>query len=214
MSGTNQPVRGGSDFWKIFLVSLFLGIFGVHRFITGKTRSGLFQLFTLGFCGLWSFFDLITILLGKFTDKNGNLIHNPNPKASWAIVVTMFAIGLVSGGGGPDGTFDGGGGGGADRHVIKINGNQIATVLFSGDRGVLQVGSRKIKQENEDSIVWDCSVESFSGRAKGSKWEFSLAMDKKTKVYTLNGFNYSVSLHKMSDVESEKFWNTKGLIHD
>ena len=123
---------------------------------------------------------------------------------------------MLVGCGGPGfvGTFDGGGGGGADRHVLKVDGNQIATVLFRGDRGVLQVGSRKIKEENEASIVWDCSVESFSGRTKGSKWEFSLAMDKKTELYTINGYNYSVVLNKMSSVESEKFWNAKGLIHD
>ena len=216
MSGTNPPVSGGSDFWKIFLVSLFLGIFGVHRFITGKKRSGSIQLFTFGFFGLWSFVDLITILFGKFTDKNGDLIQNPNPKASWAIVATMFAIGLGSGGGGRGlGTFEGGGGGGADRHVLKIEGgNKITTVLFLGGRGVLQVGRRKINEEKEASIVWGCSVESFSAKSKGSKWEFTLAMDKITGLHTLDGYNYSVVLNKMSDDESEKFWNTKGLIYD
>ncbi len=132
------------------------------------------------------------------------------------LIAEVIILIMLVGCGGPGlGTFEGGGGGGADRHVLKFeSGNQIATVLFRGDRGVLQVGSRKIKEENESSIVWDCSVESFSGTSKGSKWEFSLEMNKKTGVYTLNGFNYSVVLHKMSDVESEKFWNTKGLIHD
>ena len=133
-----------------------------------------------------------------------------------SLIAEVIILTMLVGCGGPGfvGTFDGGGGGGADRHVLKVDGNQIATVLFRGDRGVLQVGSRKIKEENEASIVWDCSVESFSGRTKGSKWEFSLAMDKKTELYTINGYNYSVVLNKMSSVESEKFWNAKGLIHD
>jgi TM2 domain-containing membrane protein YozV len=57
-----------------FLLCLFFGIFGLHRFYVGKVATGLLQLFTIGGLFLWSLFDLVVILLGGFTDKEGKLI--------------------------------------------------------------------------------------------------------------------------------------------
>ncbi len=57
-----------------FLLCLFFGIFGVHRYYVGKVATGLLQLFTVGGLGLWCLFDLLVILLGGFTDKEGKLI--------------------------------------------------------------------------------------------------------------------------------------------
>ena len=57
-----------------FLLCFFFGIFGVHRYYVGKVATGLLQLFTVGGLGLWVLFDLLVILLGGFTDKEGKLI--------------------------------------------------------------------------------------------------------------------------------------------
>jgi TM2 domain-containing membrane protein YozV len=57
-----------------FLLCFFFGIFGFHRFYVGKVATGLLQLFTAGGLGIWRFFDLLVILLGGFTDKEGKLI--------------------------------------------------------------------------------------------------------------------------------------------
>jgi len=57
-----------------FLLCLFFGIFGVHRYYVGKVATGLLQLLTVGGLGLWVLFDLLVILLGGFTDKEGRLI--------------------------------------------------------------------------------------------------------------------------------------------
>ena len=58
--------------WVAAVLCFFLGIFGVHRFYVVKTGTGIIQLFTGGGLGVWWIIDLIMILVGTFTDKNGN----------------------------------------------------------------------------------------------------------------------------------------------
>lgn len=55
--------------WVTFFLCLLFGCLGVHRFYTGKVGTGILYLFTMGFCGIGVFFDLVTILMGSFTDK-------------------------------------------------------------------------------------------------------------------------------------------------
>ena len=57
-----------------FLLCFFLGVFGVHRFYVGKIGTGILQIITLGGLGIWSFIDFVMIIVGAFTDKEGNKI--------------------------------------------------------------------------------------------------------------------------------------------
>jgi TM2 domain-containing membrane protein YozV len=56
------------------LLCFCLGVFGAHRFYVGKTGTALLQLFTLGGLGIWMLYDLIMLVTGEFTDKEGNRI--------------------------------------------------------------------------------------------------------------------------------------------
>ena len=53
------------------LLCWFVGILGVHSFYVGKTTVGVIQLLTMGGCGIWALIDLIMILMGNYTDKEG-----------------------------------------------------------------------------------------------------------------------------------------------
>ena len=64
------------DTKQTLLLCLFLGGIGVHRFYVGKVGTGILQLITLGGCGIWILIDLIMIITGSFTDKDGNKITN------------------------------------------------------------------------------------------------------------------------------------------
>jgi TM2 domain-containing membrane protein YozV len=57
-----------------FLLCFFLGVFGAHRFYVGKIGTGILQLVTLGGLGIWALVDFIMIIIGSFTDKEGNKI--------------------------------------------------------------------------------------------------------------------------------------------
>lgn len=69
-------MKSEKDWLVTLLLSIFLGSLGIHRFYVGKIGTGILQLITLGGCGVWSLIDIIMIVTGNFTDKDGNAIQN------------------------------------------------------------------------------------------------------------------------------------------
>jgi TM2 domain-containing membrane protein YozV len=57
-----------------FLLGLFTGFAGGHRFYAGKIGTAILQLCTLGGLGIWWMADLVLILTGEFTDAEGRRI--------------------------------------------------------------------------------------------------------------------------------------------
>jgi TM2 domain-containing membrane protein YozV len=105
-SSTNeneQVVTTKSKFYPTFFLGLFFGVFGAHRFYTGKIKSGVVQLLTFGGLGIWWFIDMVMILIGKFKDKNGVTMPNVSPKMTWGIFAIAIIIGIAS-----NGQIDGG----------------------------------------------------------------------------------------------------------
>jgi Serine/threonine protein kinase len=73
-----EPIRGSQKQWvTAFLLFIFLGPLGVHRFYAGRWVSGLFQLLTFGGFGIWTFIDFILLATGNFRDEYGLLLSRP-----------------------------------------------------------------------------------------------------------------------------------------
>lgn len=67
-----QYAGGGKSQLAALLLVIFVGGIGIHRFYLGYTAIGIIQLLTLGGLGIWSLIDLIRIITGDLTPKNGD----------------------------------------------------------------------------------------------------------------------------------------------
>ena len=57
------------------VLAICLGTFGAHRFYTGKTKTGLLYLFTIGLFGIGYIIDVVYTLCGIFTDSDNKLVY-------------------------------------------------------------------------------------------------------------------------------------------
>jgi len=57
-----------------FLLCVFVGYFGVHRFYVGKIGTGILMIVTFGGLGVWYVTDLILVIFGVFRDKEGRRV--------------------------------------------------------------------------------------------------------------------------------------------
>ena len=62
------------DWLALFLLTFFVGVLGVHRFYVGKIGTGVLMLITLGGFGVWFLVDLLLVVTGQFTNKDGQKI--------------------------------------------------------------------------------------------------------------------------------------------
>lgn len=59
------------DKTSALLITIFLGEIGVHRFMAGKTGTGIIWLLTFGCFGIGYIVDVVQVATGKFTKKDG-----------------------------------------------------------------------------------------------------------------------------------------------
>ena len=71
---SNSISSSQQDWLVALLLCFFIGVLGAHRFYVGKIGTGLLMVFTLGGLGIWTFIDLILIIVGKFKNKDGELL--------------------------------------------------------------------------------------------------------------------------------------------
>ena len=62
--------------WTITLVLCLLGGgIGAHRYYVGKVGTGILYTLTVGLFGVGYLVDLVKIITGKFTDKDGKYVQ-------------------------------------------------------------------------------------------------------------------------------------------
>lgn len=66
----------------VLLLTIFLGFFGVHRFVVGKVGTGILYVFTYGLFFVGWIVDIISVATGSFTDKQGRLVTRQRLAAS------------------------------------------------------------------------------------------------------------------------------------
>ena len=69
-----MPGSSEKSWITALLLCLLLGGLGAHRFYVGKIGTGILMLLTLGGFGIWALYDLIMIIMKKFTDAEGNIV--------------------------------------------------------------------------------------------------------------------------------------------
>ena len=70
----SSTITSTTDWLTLFLLTFFVGVLGVHRFYVGKIGTGFLMLLTLGGLGVWFLVDLILVVTGQFTNKDGEKI--------------------------------------------------------------------------------------------------------------------------------------------
>lgn len=71
-------MSSNSNRWLlVLLLSIFLGLLGVHRFAVGKIGTGFLYLFSYGLFGIGWIVDIVRISSGKFREKSGQVISRP-----------------------------------------------------------------------------------------------------------------------------------------
>ena len=55
-------------------LALVGGLFGLHRFYTGRIQSGIWMCLTLGGMGIWYLYDVVVVAAGDFRDGEGRRV--------------------------------------------------------------------------------------------------------------------------------------------
>src|SRR5947208_16737452 len=50
------------------------GVFGLHRFYTGRIQSGIWMCLTFGGMGIWYLYDVVVLAAGDFRDGDGRRV--------------------------------------------------------------------------------------------------------------------------------------------
>lgn len=94
---SNASSSAPKSFMTTWLLSYFLGYFGVDRFYMGQTGLGIAKLLTCGGCGVWWLIDLILILTGSAKDANGQALegYEENKKLAWIVTGALWVLGII-----------------------------------------------------------------------------------------------------------------------
>src|SRR3989442_11282229 len=69
--GDSRPPESEHSRAVALALAVVGGVFGLHRFYTGRTQSGIWMCLTLGGMGIWYLYDVVVVAAGDFRDGDG-----------------------------------------------------------------------------------------------------------------------------------------------
>ncbi len=84
--GAHTPVSERSRALTLGL-AVVGGMFGLHRFYTGRVQSGIWMCLTFGGMGIWYLYDVVVVAAGDFHDGDGRRV------ARWEVSDTVIGPG-------------------------------------------------------------------------------------------------------------------------
>src|SRR5699024_10893731 len=96
----SYAVRMNKSYLVTWALAQFLGTLGIDRFYLGKIGTGILKLITAGGFGIWALIDLILVLTGNTTDKEGRPLDGfeEHKKVTRIVTIVLIVLGMISGG--------------------------------------------------------------------------------------------------------------------
>jgi TM2 domain-containing membrane protein YozV len=88
----SDPSASTKSWGSTVFLAFTLGLFGGHRYYTGKTGTAIIQTLTLGGFFIWWIIDLIAILSGNFKDSKGNPLNREIKTNKTLVIVVGLLI--------------------------------------------------------------------------------------------------------------------------